>query len=194
MPRGRVWSRPGPTAGSRECPRDSARTERNLQVHSNVEPGAHSRRVVLCAFDAERRWNVMQKRKKFVEIEEDNGSVLRYFHHENGDGLVEKTAAVDPTAYVDKSAYVDPRARVEAGVRVGSGAWIDQDAVVHERAEVGTGAHIGPEAVVGRGAKVGARTKIGARSRIWDRVRLESDVLIPDDAVVRRDTHNTRAA
>ena len=64
----------------------------------------------------------MPKRVKYVEIEQDNGAVLRYVHHANGGGLVESSAAVDPTAFVAASAYVDQGAHVAARVRIGTGA------------------------------------------------------------------------
>src|SRR5690606_39228375 len=49
-------------------------------------------------------------RRKHVEFEDDDGTMLRYVQHPNGGGLVERGAKVHPTAWVAPTAYVDPGA------------------------------------------------------------------------------------
>ena len=69
-------------------------------------------------------------RKRYEELETDDGTVVRYRRHDNGGGLVAQTASVDPSAYVAETAWVDPGALVSGGVRVGAHVWIEAGAVV----------------------------------------------------------------
>lgn len=119
------------------------------------------------------------KRKKTdIEIEDDDGVVLRYSRHPNGGGMVEASARVHHDAWIDASAYVDPGARVHARAHVAAGAWIDRGAVVREGATVGRYAHVGPAAVIGRSTRLHEGVVIRPRVRVAD---LQS---IPTDTVV----------
>src|SRR5690606_5597600 len=96
--------------------------------------------------DADGRRNV-RRRRKYEEVEADDGTVLRYARHPNGGGLVERTAHVHPTAWVADTAYVDPGARVGADAHLDAGAWVDRGAVVAAGARIGANAHVGPREI-----------------------------------------------
>lgn len=125
-------------------------------------------------------------RRRYEELETEDGKVVRYQRHENGGGLVAKGAQVDPTAYLADSAWVDPGAVVEAGASVGKFCWVEPGAVVQARARLGSHVHVGREAVVGRGARLGTRVEVGAHARLDAGLVVEPEAKIDDGAHVER--------
>lgn len=122
----------------------------------------------------------MRKRRNYIEFEDDDGTVLRYYRHPNGEGLVEATADVHSSAWVDRSAYVDPEARVHASARVAAGAWVDRGAVVEEDAVVGTNAHLGAGAVLSRGARLRHGAVVGPRVRVTEFATIAPDTVVTE--------------
>ena len=129
---------------------------------------------------------MVRMKRRYEELETEDGKVVRYQRHENGGGLVAKSAQVDATAYVADSAWVDPNAVVEAGASVGKFCWVEPGAVVHARARLGSHVHIGREAVVGRGARLGVRVDVGAKARLDAGLVVEPEAKIPEGAHVER--------
>ena len=60
------------------------------------------------------------RRSKLIDIEADDGTLLSYAYHANGDGLVETAAEVGPRARIDDGVRVPPGAKVDADTHVGA--------------------------------------------------------------------------
>ena len=82
-------------------------------------------------------------KKRYEELETDDGTTVRYRRHDNGGGLVAMAATVDPTTYVAETAWVDPGARIGGGVHIGAHVWVEPDAVVGPYSQLGTHVHVG---------------------------------------------------
>jgi UDP-3-O-[3-hydroxymyristoyl] glucosamine N-acyltransferase len=131
-------------------------------------------------------------RKRYEDLELDDGTVVRYQRHDNGGGLVAKGAVVDESAYVAETAWVDPGARVEARARIGQHCWVEPGARVEVAATIGSHAHVGRGASVGAGSTGGTRCEVGADARLEARAvvapesRVEPGAVVPGDRVARR--------
>lgn len=135
-------------------------------------------------------------KKRYEDLETDDGTVVRYRRHDNGGGLVAQTASVDPTAFVAETAWVDPGAQVGGGARVGAHVWLEPGAVVGPHAQLGTHVHVGRGAVVGAAARLGTRVSVGSGARLAAGVAVSADESIPDHALVTRpdgDPHSLAA-
>lgn len=105
-------------------------------------------------------------RKKYEELELDDGTIIRYRRHENGGGMVALRAAVDPSARIEENAWVDQDAAVGPEARLCGGCWLEPGARVAAGAHVGTAARVGPGAVVDERARIGSRAHIGAGAKV----------------------------
>lgn len=123
--------------------------------------------------------------KNYVDIEFDDGTVLRYRKHANGRGLVAHGAKVHADAFVAPNAYIEPGAQVGAGACVGTGAWIESGAIVATGVHIEPGAHIGRNAHVGEDVRVGVRVHLGTAAIVLPGTQLPADVTIaPGSKVV----------
>jgi len=116
--------------------------------------------------------------KRYEDLEQDDGTVVRYRRHDNGDGLVAVGAQVAPSAYVAATAWVDPGATVEPQARVGGYVWVQSGAVVR------TGARLGTHVVVGRGALVGAHARLGGWVTLGERSRVQARAVVAPEETV----------
>ncbi len=132
--------------------------------------------------------------KRYEDLENDDGTVVRYRRHDNGGGLIGAGADAAEDAYVASTAWVDPRARVDAGAHLGDHVWLESGAVVETGARLGSHVHVEPGAVVGAGARLGTRVTVGAGARVEPGVVVPSDQTIPAGTVLRRSAARSVAA
>ncbi len=120
--------------------------------------------------------------KRYEDLEKDDGTVVRYRRHENGDGLVAAGARVDPSAFVASTAWVDPGAVVGPDVRIGAHTWLEAGAKVQAGARLGTHVHVGKDAVVGLRARLGSRVTVAARAVVEHGVLVEAETTVTERA------------
>src|SRR5699024_8146167 len=68
------------------------------------------------------------RKKKYEELELEDGTLVRCRRHENGGGMVAMRAAVDPSARIEENAWVDQDATVGADARLGASCWVEPGA------------------------------------------------------------------
>lgn len=124
------------------------------------------------------------RKRKYEELELDDGTVVRYRRHDNGGGMVAMRAQADPSARIEETAWVDPDATVCADARLGPGCWVEPGARVEKGAYLATAVHVGADAVVGPYARIGSRTRLGAGAHVLARVTVGTDLEIPAGARV----------
>lgn len=117
-------------------------------------------------------------RKKYENLELDDGTVVRYRRHENGGGMVAMRAHADPSARIEEDAWVDQDAIVGAGARLGRWCWLEPGARVGAEAYLASAVRVGPGAAVGERARVGSRTHIGPGARVRRAASVSADSLI----------------
>lgn len=182
-------SSPPTGAGSAASTADFAVSSSTLSPAATERGAAGSSVQVGAVFAVGDPWNTgravrvgPREMKRYEDLEQDDGTVVRYRRHENGDGLVAAGAHVDPSAFVAPTAWVDPHAEVGAGVRVGAHAWVEAGAAVHAGATLGTHVHVGRDAVVGPGARLSSRVTVDAGAVVGRGAYVEPETTVAKSA------------